>query len=147
MNKSKLLLLKQNLHFFSLMPLGLATNINPILSASLIHKICIPTLLYGSELWYNLSKQNIEQMEIFYRFCAKVIQGFNRLTRTDMCLGMLGWLPVQAEIDKRKLGFLQKLCSMPNSLLSKNVFNARLYMFTVRPDNKQKGYIPDIFNI
>ena len=146
--KNKIAITKAKSASFSLMPLGLATNlINPILSASLIHKICIPTLLYGSELWFNLSKQNIEQMEIFCRFCAKVMQGFDRSTRTDMCLSMLGWLPVQAEVDKRKLGFLQKLCSMPNDLLPKQVFNARLSMFIVRTDNKQKGYIPDIFKI
>ena len=134
--------------FFSILPLGLNTDhINPILSASLVHKICIPTLLYGSELWFNLSNQNIEQMEIFHRFCAKIIQGFDKSTRTDMCLSMLGWLPVQSEIDKRKLGFLQKLCSMPNNLLSKQIFNARLSMFVIRYDDKQKGYIPDIFKI
>jgi hypothetical protein len=86
-------------------------------------------------------------MEIFYRFCAKIIQGFGKITRTDICLSMLGWLPVQSEIDKRKLGFLQKLCSMPNNLLSKQIFNARLSMFVIRYDDIQKGYIPDIFKI
>ena len=91
------------------MPLGLnSDHVNPILSASLIHKICLPTLLYGSELWFDLSNQNIDQLEVFYRFCAKVVQGFGKLTRTDMCLSMLGWYSIQAEIDKRKLGFLQK---------------------------------------
>ena len=136
---------KAKASFYSLMSLGLNLDyVNPILSASLVHRICVPTLLYGSELWFNLSNQNIDQLEIFYRFCAKVVQGFDKLTRTDMCLSMLGWYSIQAEIDKRKLGFLQKLCCMPNNLLSKQIFNTRLSMFVIRTDGKQKGYIPDI---
>jgi hypothetical protein len=38
-----------------------------------------------------------------------------------MALSMLGWLPAIAKIDKRKLNFLQKLCTMPSTLLTRKI--------------------------
>jgi hypothetical protein len=64
-----------------------------------------------------------------------------------MTLGMLGWLPAIAEIDKRKLKFLQKLCTMPLTLLTRTIFNFRLHLYTNRRISGQSWYIPDVCRI
>jgi hypothetical protein len=64
-----------------------------------------------------------------------------------MALSMLGWLPAIAEIDKRKLNFLQKMCTMPSTLLTRKIFNFRLHLYANRQFRGQSGYIPDICRV
>ena len=70
--------------FYSLLSINIGTSqINPLTSASLVSKICIPKLLFGAELWNNLSKSNCLKLERFIRMAAKTIQRFPIQTRTD----------------------------------------------------------------
>ena len=64
-----------------------------------------------------------------------------------MALVMLGWIPLVSYIDKRKLGFLQKLCLMPTHLLSRKIFNLRLNLFMLKGLKHQIGVIPDVIDI
>ncbi|MES9881905.1 MAG: reverse transcriptase family protein, partial [Sedimenticola sp.] len=121
--------------------------LNPIHSASLITRICIPTLLFGSELWCNLKACDIEKLERFLRLAAKKVQHFHVRTRTDISLSMLGWMPIAAQIEMNKLSLLGRLCNMPGTVLAKNVFNTRLSLYTCRTDANQRGFIPDIIKI
>lgn len=72
---------------------------NPITSASLISKVCLPRLLHGCELWSNLKKFDYNRLDTVQRLAAKKIQKFHIRTRTDMCLSMIGWRNVECEID------------------------------------------------
>ncbi len=121
--------------------------INPIHSASLITRICIPSLLFGSELWCNLKSCDIDKLERFLKLAAKKVQHFHVRTRTDISLSMLGWVPIAAQIEINKLSFLGRLCNMPVTVLAKKVFNARLALYTCRTDANQRGFIPDIIKI
>jgi hypothetical protein len=70
---------------FSLMSMHISSRyINPIVSASLINTVCIPTLLFGCELWSNLTKNEIDKLERFLRLAAKKVQHFKTRTRTDV---------------------------------------------------------------
>ncbi|WAR32008.1 hypothetical protein MAR_034550 [Mya arenaria] len=135
--------------FYSLLSINIGTfHINPLTSASLVSKICIPKLLFGAELWNNLTKSNCMQLERFIRMAAKTIQRFPIRTRTDICLAMLGWKRIESEINLKKLMFLERLCNMPTSVLTKQIFNKRLALFSCRTDKCiQKGFIPDIIRI
>ena len=119
-------------------------KVNPLRSASLVSKICIPSLLFGAELWSNLSRSDITNLERFVRFAAKKVQRFPTRTRTDICLSMLGWRSMISEINARKLSFLGRLCKIPTKLLAKQVFNLRLASYCCTTANNQKGFIPDI---
>ena len=57
---------------------------------------------------------------------------------------MLGIHPIQSEIEKRKLYFLEKLCKMETNLLPKQVFTARLFEYLNNIQNTKFGYIKDI---
>ena len=96
--------------------------ISPSVLSSIIDKVCFPTVLYGAELWHS----DMDKLERFTRLAAKSIQKFPMRTRTDIALGMLGWLPMRARVEQRKLTFLQKLCAMPPETLARQIFDLRL---------------------
>ena len=50
-------------------------GINPLVSASLYAKIVRPTLLYGAELWNNMSVKDGQSLAIFQHFFAKKSSG------------------------------------------------------------------------
>ena len=120
---------------------------SPSTLASLVEKICFPIVLYGAELWHNMSSADIYKLEKFIRLAAKSIQRFPSRTRTDMALGMLGWLPMMSYVEQRKLSFLQNLCTMPPTLLPRKVFDLRLNLFVLRENKNQSGFIPDIWKV
>ena len=61
---------------------------------------------------------------------------------------LVGVHPIMTEIEKRKLGLLEKLCNMTSDNMSKKIFIRRLFQYKTKNDNeRQYGYVPDIFNI
>ena len=91
---------------FSIINYGIYENgINPITAKRLYETIVLPKALYGCEMWSYLSKDYISALEIAHRFCIKLIQSVPKFSRSDIVLTSLGMLPIEAEIDKRKLKF------------------------------------------
>ena len=60
---------------------------------------------------------------------------------------LLGLLPIEAEIEARKLLFLGRLCRMNYRLLPKQIFLTRLFSFQERLADTQYGFIPDIYTL
>ena len=89
-------------------------DINPVIMAGLVQKISFPTVLYGSELWTNLTMADILKTGRFILLAANVSVP---ACVPELCLSLLGWQPMIAYIDQRKFMFLQKLCTMSHSLL------------------------------
>ena len=56
---------------------------------------------------------------------------------------MLGSIPIEQEIDKKKLIFLGQLCRLPTKFLSKQIFVNRLFAYENNM-YQMKGFIPDI---
>ena len=130
---------------FSILSIDKNTSlVNPLQLSSIFIKVCLPTLLYGAELWHCLTINDINKLERFLRLAAKYIQKLPTRTRTDIALGMLGWLPISAKVDLRKLMFLQKLCTMQTETLTRRIFDVRLQLFILRGCTNQLGFIPDI---
>ena len=121
--------------------------VNPSTLTSLVEKVCFPVVLYGAELWHNMSASDTYKLEKFIRLAAKLIQRFPTRTRTDIALGMLGWLPMMSLIEQRKLSFLQSLCTMSTSMLPRQVFDMRMNLFVIKGYKNQIGFIPDIWKI
>ena len=84
-------------------------------------------------------------------FCCKVIQGLNWRCRSDICTALVGMNRMQAIIDMKKLNFMSRLIWLPDHLLAKRVFNARLLQHVVYAVSNtgewQTGFIADIVNI
>ncbi|MCG8035095.1 MAG: reverse transcriptase family protein, partial [Candidatus Thiodiazotropha taylori] len=133
---------------FSILDIDRNTGlVSPSVLASILEKVCFPTVLYGAELWHTMTSLDYNKLEKFIRLAAKSVQKFPLRTRTDIALGMLGWLPMRARVEQRKLIFLQKLCTMPPDTLARQVFDLRLNLFLLKGCRNQLGFIPDVWDI
>ena len=132
--------------FFSLANTGVRPcGLNPKVSVSLYKKVVIPTITYGCELWSNLTMDNCTEINKIQRFIVKKIQGFNPYVRSDMCESMLGLYNLMAEVNRRKLLFLGKLCTLPSSSVPNQLFYLRLFLFF--DGYKDSGFMSDIWAI
>ena len=89
----------------------------------------MPTVLYGCEVWNNLSHTESLELDRFQRQVAKRIQGFPIRTRTDICESMLGLYPISCEVIIRKMLFLHKLLSLPCYFVSHQIFLRKLHLY------------------
>ena len=121
-------------------------GLHPLTAKHLYETIVLPRALYGCELWSSLNSSEINTLEIAHRFCLKVIQSIPRLSRTDIVLSSLGMLPMEAEIDKRKLVFFGQLCRLDTNTTVKKMFANRLCEYNNCPI-RVKGFIPDLVRI
>ena len=64
-----------------------------------------------------------------------------------MCQSLLGLHLIISEIDKKKLYFLQKLCTFDDSYISKKIFIVRLFSFFIDTNRIHYRFIPDVINI
>ena len=124
---------------YGVKPLG----INPITAISLYRKIILPSVLYGCEIWNNLSTTEINEIDKFQRYIVKRVQGLPVRTRTDMCESMLGLHPLSSEITIRKLLFLHKIISLPGDSICQMIFLRKLYLY-LSGSTITMGFIPDI---
>lgn len=132
---------------FSILNCGIFEGgIHPLTAKHLYETIVLPKALYGCEVWSNLLQSDIEKLETTHRFCLKIIQSLPRLARTDIVLSSLGSLPIEAEIDKRKLMLFGQLCRLDTDTTIKMLFLNRLFNFNNHP-SRVRGFIPDIYKI
>ena len=119
---------------------------NPLTAKHLYETVCLPTALYGCELWYNLTKSQIHNLEIARRFCVKTIQRLPKIVRTDICNAMLGFADIKSVVNYRKLLFLRRLIFTDDNKTVKLILTARLNDF-ITNCSKSSGYIADIIHI
>ena len=62
-----------------------------------------------------------------HRLCLKQMQGLHIRSRTDSALVLICALPIQAEIEKRKLTLIGQLCRLERDCATKQIFLLRLY--------------------
>ena len=119
--------------------------------SSFKYALVLPAMLYGCETWCHLTNTELHKLEVFQHYALKLIQNLPVRTRSDMVESLMGVYRIKAEIDKRKLLFLQTLISMPETFTCKKIFLRRLFHYILTDDNsqhvQQSGFIPDIFNI
>jgi len=122
-------------------------GINPLTSASLYKKVVIPTILYGSELWNNMTNKDLLTLNKTQHYVVKCIQGFQVQTRSDICESMLGLYRLNSEVDKRKLMFLHKILSLSHEHITKSIFIRRYMKFLQNPSSITKSFISDIVKL
>ena len=133
--------------FFAIQGIGAKSSaLNPITGCDLYRKVVIPSVLYGCELWNNLSEKDVSEINKFQHMVSRHIQDLPRLTRTDMHESLIGLIKLSSEVDSRKLSFLGKLISLPNDSRAKEIFLFRLSYDSLIP-SKGIGFIPDIWKL
>ena len=127
--------------FMSILGPGvLPIGMNPITAKKILFGVCIPSALYGCELWCQIPNKDHIMLERAQRFCLKVSQGLNKMTRTDFMYSLIGALPIEATIDKQKLTFLARLLRLPPNSVPFKLFQFRL----INNNDKQSGFIAEI---
>ena len=98
---------------FNAMIAASSAGFDPVtLSRLYFSKCTFPKLLYGVEVW-QLGKTNMDRMETTHSEIGKRIQGLHRSTATPASYILLGWLPLCAYTDIRRLVLLLTLLKLP----------------------------------
>ena len=113
----------------------------------LYKRVVLPTVLYGCELWNGLSTQDLNRLQILQHFICKHVMNLPKRYRSDLCESLFDVLPIDAEIDVRKLLFFGRLCRMKFDALPKQIFLVRLFSYLENLTRNQLGFMPDIFRM
>lgn len=120
---------------------------NPVVMIKLYKTVILPSVLYGCEMWGSMRKVDIVTLSRFQHFVIKNILNLPITTRSDMCQSLMGIYTIDAYIDKCKLMFLRKLCTMDINSLSRKIFDTRLFSYLIDTNHTHFGFIPDIVEI
>ena len=132
--------------YFSLSDIG-SPFLNPMTMSYLYKRVVLPTVLYGCELWNGLSTQNLNRLNTFQHFVCKNVMNLPQRYRSDICESLFDVLPIDSEIDARKLLFFGRLCRLKYNTLPKEIFLTRLFSYAENLTRTQYGFIPDIVRI
>ena len=131
--------------FFGISKYGLNVNgFNPINRGKIYKSVVLPKAFIWTEL-IPFSNNDMILLERSHRLCLKRIQGMHMRSRTNVVLGLMSCLPIESEIEKRKLNLFGQFCTLVNDSAAKTMFLIRLcsYMSGV----STIGFIVDIFII
>ncbi|PJE77486.1 hypothetical protein CI610_03592 [invertebrate metagenome] len=120
----------------SLMSVGVHPGgLNPLISAKLIKTIILPGVIYGCELWANVTQKSADMLNRTMRYAARRCQGFEETSPSAITTRAIG-LPddLWSEVEIRKLYLWNKLCNAKSSFVWKSLFIIRLcsFMFTAQ---------------
>ena len=131
--------------FFGLVSCGFSEmDLHALTLKRIYESIVLPRALYGSELWSNLSQNDIMLLERSHRLCIKTMQNMDLNTRTCVALSSIGIMSLNYMTVKRKLTLFGQLCRLDTSYAAKRLFLYRLsshYLY----NSIEFGFIPDIY--
>jgi hypothetical protein len=123
-------------------------GLSPLTCSNLWQRLLIPSMLYGCEVWGDLPKREINVFETVQKRIGKHIQGLHRRTHDEIVRGLLGWTTIAGLIDKCKLKFIYKLCSLPPDNLIKYIFLCQLYVIIFAPQTvDMKSYTYSLWSV
>lgn len=122
-------------------------GLNPICGVDLWRTVGISRMLYGCELWWDMTQSDLLSLEVANRFAAKRIQGLPPSTRSEAATGSLGLWTIEGYIDKAKLLFLHRLLSAPSESIQKLLFINRLFSYLYEAAKKPLGFVSDVIGV
>ena len=83
-------------------------------------------------LTQSLTRRESLTLERSHRLCRKQMHGLHIRSRTDAALGLICVLPIQAEIEKRKLTLFGQLCRLERDwTVQQNKFSFCVYVHII----------------
>ena len=79
-------------------------------------------MLYSCEIWGQLTKTQVNELEKVQKHVAKRVQGLHWRTHDEVARGLLGLYTMKGYINKRKLAFIHKLINLDGKCLSRQIF-------------------------
>ena len=106
-------------------------GLDPLTLSKIYWTCIIPKLLYGFQNIY-IDKKGIQKLSDFHYMSAKRIQRLPINTTREACLAQLGWINIDAFIDKMRLTFMYRLANRNFNLVSSDVFRIRFVQLAQR---------------
>ncbi|CAH1798076.1 unnamed protein product [Owenia fusiformis] len=109
----------------------------------------MPSAFYGAELWYDISKTEMNEMEIAQKYVVKRFQGFEKRTPSVMAISSMGIWTISSFISKMKFLFLGRLLRSNRNSTQKQMFLCRLSSLISRECQFKvnKGFLQDLKNL
>ena len=122
---------------YALMGFGFhGTNgIDAVTSYKIYHTYVLPRLIYGLEV-LPLKKKHVENLESFHRKSIRYLQSLPQRIATAAIYLLVGAIPIEAELHKRKLSLLYSMLASDNSK-TKEIVNRQI---SVNYDNEDSFF-------
>ena len=114
--------------------------LHPLTSLRLYSTICVPLMLYGSELWCP-TRSEILMLERVHRKILRTIQGLPVRCHHLALQTLVGQPSILTLIHQRLLSFAQSFSDLPHDPLPSEVLFARL------SSSPQKGLLPHLHSV
>ncbi|KAK3096521.1 hypothetical protein FSP39_000985 [Pinctada imbricata] len=132
--------------YFGLSDIG-SPYLNPLTISHLYKSVILSSVLYGCELWNDMTSLDTRKLTTFQHFVCKNALKLPRHCRSDICESLLNLVTVLAEIEVRKLLFFGRLCRLHSDTLPKKIFLYRMFEYMEADEHKQRGFIPDALRL
>ena len=111
-------------------------QLHPLTSLRLYQALCLPLLLYGSELW-TLTKTELLCLEQVQRRILRTIQGLPIRCHSASLTTLLGVQDIQTLIQQRQLNFIKSLLLIWTGALPRMILCARSASSTAKGITRQ----------
>ena len=99
-------------------------GIDAVTSYKIYHTYVLPRLIYGLEV-LPLKKKHVENLEAFHRKSIRYLQSLPQRIATATIYLLVGAIPIEAELHKRKLSLLYSMLASDNSKI-KEIINRQI---------------------
>ena len=99
--------------------------VTPVVSSKLYWSVCVPRMMHGLEVT-DLQVCDLNKLEQAHGKMAKMIQGLPTQTPNSICIAPLGWISLEAYLDKMKLLFLWRILVLSINSIYKQVAIERI---------------------
>ena len=101
-------------------------NLSPDIQIDLFHKLVLPILSYGCELW---AYEDLGRFDKFHLKFLRYVLRLNTSTPIPMIYGETGEIPISIALKSRRVGYMCKLLNPNTNTLSRQVFGLVLNMY------------------
>jgi hypothetical protein len=110
-------------------------GIDAVTSYKIYQTYVLPRLIYGLEI-LPLKKKHVENLESFHRKSIRYLQSSPQRIATTAIYLLVGAIPIEAELHKRKLSLLYSMLASDNSKI-KEIINRQI---SVNYDNEDSFF-------
>ena len=119
-------------------------RVNPMIYSKFWKQACIPTLLFGAEIW-SLTSTHLEKLERWQKWFIKRLFHLSDYTSNEVLAIVSGIFSVATIINEKTLYFLGRIITLPKMPdVVKAVMKSRLLDFFDGDNRSPHGFSPDI---
>ena len=134
------------MHYWGVLP-PLVLIVSPTTSATLWHRLCIPSVLFACEIWGAITRNEYNMLEVVQHKVAKHLQGLHKRVHNEIVLGLLGWKSIKSIVHKSKLLFIRQLISLDNTFVIKKIFLYQIYSLFLGSETLTGSITTDLITV